>query len=631
MCGFTGYYYLDQRRESSNAPIREMLKLQHHRGPDDSGITLINTLLGDFEHLPILENVQSRVEANLVFGFNRLSILDLSANGHQPMESPDSSVILMMNGEVYNAFDFKDELLAKGHVFKGSSDTEMVLHMYLEFGMQGMIERLNGMFALAIFDRNNHLLHLARDRFGIKPLYILQEEGRLAFASELKSFKALPDFRFEADYTHLDEFLLFRNLINRTLFKNIRNLTPGTYLTVDKEGDMHEVIFYDINREGSSTLPALEAQKMIQDALIRSVKSQMMSDVKLGCQLSGGVDSSLVTSYAADFVQEGKLETISITFYDPRFSEEKYIDQVASKFALMAHKYTMEPDYYFDTLDKAIWHFEQPLNHPNSIGIYLLSEQAKKHVTVLLSGEGADETMAGYSRFIHLNGPLLGKNFLGGLKKNRKNPIEYLAYYFNSEDRVIMSSSYSNLETAKALLPSFKLKSALMERRVILKKLQGNAILRQQKYELQSYLPDLLMRQDKMSMAHSIENRVPFLDNYFVSQALKVPADQLIHNKNNKKEAKYLLKEICAQRFDEAFAYRNKMGFGIPLKGFMSSEGFVKKWKEDIEPGIAKRGLFSTTEMTKWMDNIQKASPYQLDGIWLMVNFEIWARQYLDS
>lgn len=631
MCGFTGYYYFDNRQENDNKAILKMLALQEHRGPDDSGITGINTISGQFQNITIQENKNFDTPVNLVYGFNRLSILDLSPNGHQPMISPDQNVVLMMNGEVYNAFDFKDELIAKGYHFKSTCDTEVVLHLYSEYGMDAMISRLNGMFALAIYDFNLKTLFLARDRFGIKPLYILNEDGRIAFSSEMKSFKALPGFKFEADFDKIDEFLLFRNVINHTLFKNIKNCTPGTYIAISTDGNIKSKEYYNINDEGNQPLNDNEAKVILENVLKQSVKSQMISDVKLGCQLSGGVDSSLVTSYAADNLDSGNLETISITFKDPRFSEEKYIDQVAEKLSLKAHKYEMDASYYFNVMEKAIWHFEQPLNHPNTIGIYLLSQEAKKHVTVLLSGEGADESLAGYSRFIKaIQSPFLNRNFFAELKRNKRNCIEFLKYYSDPNLRMIMGSSFGSIATARALKSNFSLNDALKDRNKIIKLLKGDTTLKQRKYELLTYLPDLLMRQDKMSMAHSIENRVPFLDNELVSKALNLPSHLLIGKHNGKIEAKVILKEICASRFNEAFAFRDKMGFGIPLKSFMSSDDFQKRWKNELLPKIEKRGIFNYQPLQKWMENPKIMTAEQTDAVWLMVGFEIWAKQYLD-
>jgi asparagine synthase (glutamine-hydrolysing) len=630
MCGFTGYYYFEDKKETSNQVIRQMLSIQKHRGPDDSGIVAINTQDKSFENISIYEDVNFKKPSELIFGFNRLSILDLSPMGHQPMISPNQKVILMMNGEIYNAFDFKTELEQKGYTFKSTSDTEIVLHLYTEYGMEKMISLLNGMFAIAIYDLELDMLFLARDRFGIKPLYLLQEEGRIAFGSEMKSFKPLPNFKFEPDYTKLDEFLLFRNVINDTLFKNITNCIPGTYLSI-KNGKIQSHTYYELDKEGTQTIQNNIAQKQLENALQKSVDSQMISDVKLGCQLSGGVDSSLVSYYAAKSLKEGNLETISIIFKDPRFSEEKYIDRVADQLDLKAHKYEMDAQYYFEILEKAIWHFEQPLNHPNTIGIYLLSQEAKKHVTVLLSGEGADECLAGYSRFIRsLQFPYFKREFFGGLKRNISHTLEYLNYFFNPNKRMVMETAFGSLATAYSLKSNFKLMHAINDRVLLLKKLKGNTNLKQRKYELLTYLPDLLMRQDKMSMAHSIENRVPFLDNNMVTTSLNISGELLIGKHNGKDENKILLKDICTSKFGENFAYRNKMGFGIPLREFFSSAVFKEKWNTQIAPKIKKRGLFDVKELNYWMQNIANATPDQMDAIWLMLGFELWAQNYLD-
>lgn len=630
MCGFTGYFNLDSTLENNTKVIREMIAIQKHRGPDDSGIVGVNTKEKSFEDISILTDADFTSAKDLFFGFNRLSILDLSPNGHQPMISPDKNVILMMNGEVYNAFDYKEDLIQKGHIFKSTSDTEIVLYLYLEYGMDKMITMLNGMFALAIYDFSIDTLFLARDRFGIKPLYILKEDNRIAFASEMKSFKPLSNFKFEPDFSKMDEFLLFRNVVNTTLFKNIINCTPGTFFEIKNEKiTSHQ--FYDIDAEGINTIAASETKIVLEKALQKSVSSQMVSDVKLGCQLSGGVDSSLVTYFAAENLEKGNLETISITFKDPKFSEEKYIDYVAEKLSLKAHKYEMDAQYYFDVLEKAIWHFEQPLNHPNTIGIYLLSEQAKKHVTVLLSGEGADESLAGYSRFIRAKeNSILNKTFFGGLKRNVNFLFDYLNYTLNSDKRMIMETAFGSITTAKALKSDFNLSNAINDRVNMIHKLHGEKILRQRKYELLTYLPDLLMRQDKMSMAHSIENRVPFLDNEMVTTSLNISTDCLIAIHKNTLEGKKVLKDICADKFDENFAYRNKMGFGIPLREFMATQIFQEKWHNQIEPSLKKRNLFELKELSQWVKNITKASPDQLDAIWLLLGFEIWAKQYLD-
>lgn len=628
MCGLTGYLLINQQIESSKT-ILDMLFIQQHRGPDDSGILGIEMDTGVIEELPAHAQVPFKNAPNLVFGFNRLSILDLSPNGHQPMLHPESGTVLMMNGEVYNAFDFKEELIRKGFVFKSSSDTEIVLYLYIAYGLNGMLERLNGMFAIAIYDSHSKELLLVRDRMGIKPLYVLQEDQRIAFASEMKSFKALPDFKFELERENLSEFLLYRNTINATMFKNIVNLTPGTYWKIQANGTIQQIEYYDVRREGTTSMEN-NSVLALESALKNAVKRQMISDVKLGCQLSGGVDSSLVTAFAAQEVSKGALETVSIVFDEQRFSEKKYIDQVAGQIQTKSHQFTLNAQTYFNLIEEATWHFEQPLNHPNTIGIKLLSKEAKKHVTVLLSGEGADESLAGYDRFLPIINTFWSLKTIKTLLKNKWHFVKYLKLLYTTEERYLLLTSFGSMDTASALYPNFSYGQALRRRKDIWQSITDNIQRKKRKYELITYLPDLLMRQDKMSMAHSIENRVPFLDNEVISAAMNINDQYLIKKHQGKWESKWLLKELCAGIFGNRFAYRNKMGFGIPLKAFFISEEFQSKWANDYLPGIEKRGIFKTNQLKTWMKQPLNLHAEQLDAIWLMVGFEIWAKQFLD-
>jgi asparagine synthase (glutamine-hydrolysing) len=629
MCGFTGYI-LTNYSISDSATILNMLQLQQHRGPDDSGVVGINMASASIEEVSTQAPTIYTSSPNLIFGFNRLSILDLTPAGHQPMLHQESKVALMMNGEVYNAFDYKAELEEQGFRIKGHSDTEIVLYLYLAYGLEGMLQRLNGMFALAIYDGRQQSLYLIRDRMGIKPLYVLQNKTYFAFSSEMKSFKALPGFRFELDESKLSEFLLFRNAINHTLFKDIVNIKPGTYWKVGKEGQTEVHTYYNILDEGSRNE---DFKKESLEATLRaSVERQMISDVKLGCQLSGGVDSSLVTAYASETLKKGALETVSIIFDEASFSEKQYIDQVAQQYILNAHQFTLTPQAYLDLLDEAVWHFEQPINHPNTIGIKLLSREAKKHVTVLLSGEGADESLAGYGRFLPDSQNKWSLNTIKRAVKNRKHLGAFLKLIHNQDTRYIMGAAYGGVSTAKSLYTPFSATDAIQSRLTIWQSTAtaDSPLQRKRKYELLSYLPDLLMRQDKMSMAHSIENRVPFLDNQFIAAALSIPDELLVKQRNGRWEGKWLLKELCGEVFGADFAYRDKMGFGIPLKSFFSSDAFISRWENEILPGIQKRGLFNTVPLTKWMKSPQSMNAEQLDALWLMLGFEIWAQQYLD-
>jgi asparagine synthase (glutamine-hydrolysing) len=249
----------------------------------------------------------------------------------------------------------------------------------------------------------------------------------------------------------------------------------------------------------------------------------------------------------------------------------------------------------------------------------------------LLSGEGADESLAGYSWFLQMmQHPYLKKYFLSKLKQNKNSLLPFLRYYTNKDQRMVMGSAFGTISTAAAVMKNFDLKAALKERTAALQGLNGDKLLKYRKYEMLTYLPDLLMRQDKMSMAHSIENRVPFLDNQMIETSLNLSQKDLIGLKNGKTEGKVALKEICAGKLGDSFAYRRKMGFGIPLKEFMSSPAFQHKWKEEILPGIIKRQIFSATALQTWMKNLPALNSARLDMLWLMTGFELWAKQYLN-
>jgi asparagine synthase (glutamine-hydrolysing) len=629
MCGLTGYISL-QKAIVTTDTIKEMLLLQKHRGPDDSGIVFI-----DSKEKVITEQRIDSTEVignpSIAFGFNRLSILDLSANGHQPMRSQDSNVVLMMNGEVYNAIDYREELIQKGYHFKSTTDTEVVLNLYLEYGLEETVNRLNGMFAIVIYDKRTDKVVLFRDRFGIKPLYFLHSEDYFAFSSELKSFKALPNFVFELDKDQLDEYLIFRNSINKTLLKGIKNAEQGVVYSFDlKHQKLSHQVFFDINEINTTTNETLNKQG-VEALLKEAVKYQLISDVTVGTQLSGGIDSSLVTHYAKEIVGDKMLESVSIVFDNKYFSEEKYIDFVAEKENLKSNKFTLKQDYYIDSLLSATWHFEQPINHPNTIGIYLLSEQAKKHVTVLLSGEGADEIFGGYGSYADLKTtPYFTFRFLQKLKANFKDLIHFSSYYFTVNGRILMSAAFGNVSLSKQVYKPFSFKKAIKQRKLIVNSLKGCSFNKQRKFDFLTYLPDLLMRQDKMSMAHSIENRVPFLDNNLVDKAFTLSENKLLKTHSNKLETKFILKEISESVFGEQFTFREKQGFGIPLKDFFLSDEFKKLWVETVYPNIKKRAIFDGEVIENWYQSMDKLSYKKVEMFWIVISFEIWALQYLD-
>lgn len=632
MCGIAGYFNTRSVPVKDSSRIIPMLKIQKHRGPDDSGIRAFSLNGQKSMEIDIHTPVQIEEDFDGLLGFNRLSILDLSKNGHQPMLSPDQKVLLAFNGEIYNAFDFKQELEEWGYQFKSTSDTEVILALYLKYGYEQMLCRLNGMFAIVVVDLNKQEILVARDRFGIKPMYFIANERLFAFSSELKSFTYLEGFHFQLNSKKLDEYVLFRNNLNDTLFEGVHSLKPGHYISFKKNGEYAIRSFFDVNhysRNNRQDEDFNTVQKNLEGWLGQSVQRQLISDVKLGCQLSGGIDSTLVTWLANRNNQHKNFESVSIVFDDPRFSEEKYINHVRDTLSIPSHKFLLNSEYYLDHFEKATWHLESPLNHPNTIGIYMLSQRAKEHVTVLLSGEGADEVFGGYSWFYHVRYPYRLKKLMKEIRKSRMNPL-LISRYLNPEYRAILATAYMDIHQAKSIRKDFHFDQAMADRLELYKRLDGSVFDKQVKYELQTYLPDLLIRQDKMSMAHSIENRVPFLDNEVVEKSFRIPEDYLLVKKINQgsNPEKYLLKRLCANTFGDEFAFRNKMGFGIPLREFFANKRFNEYLNDTILPGIRQRGLFNYPYVSDLMKNLNSLDRYELETIWNSVAFEAWAKVY---
>jgi asparagine synthase (glutamine-hydrolysing) len=634
MCGISGYIHRKGQPVKDTSRILKMLEVQKHRGPDDSGIRAFSLLSGESAETGIreAEPVDGRFEG--VLGFNRLSILDLSSNGHQPMLSPDQKVLLTLNGEIYNAFDLKPELEAWGYRFKSTTDTEVVLALYLRYGFEGMLQRLNGMFAIVIADLGRNELFVTRDRFGIKPMYYLWTGEMFAFSSELKSFGHLDGFRFQLNEEKLDEFLLFRNTLKGTLFREVQSLPPGHYLSFKHDRELVCKSYFDINQytryNGDGILD--EYGEKLEQWMTRSVQSQLMSDVKLGCQLSGGIDSSLVTWLANRNSSRGNFEAVSIVFNDQVFSEERYVDRVSETLGIPSHKFLLDSGYYLDQIERATWHLEAPLNHPNTVGIYKLSQRAKEYVTVLLSGEGADEVFGGYSWFYNISYPFKMRKLLHEIKKNRKHPLE-LGRYLDPVNRAVMATAYMTPFMAADLRTGFSAGRALADRTSLYRTLSGSLFDRQVKYDMQTYLPDLLIRQDKMSMAHSIENRVPFLDNDVVAQAFTIPEKYLLLRKSPEgtNTEKYLLKKMAAGVFGEEFAFRDKMGFGIPVREFFRNAPFYEYLNDQVLPGIRNRGLFNHQGISGWLSDVESLRYNELEALWVVVAFEIWASVYFDN
>ncbi|MFC0604074.1 asparagine synthase (glutamine-hydrolyzing) [Winogradskyella pulchriflava] len=636
MCGFTGFINLEGQPLNSRV-LKAMTDIQEHRGPDDQGMvgfslfkdTKVNVIDGqtdEFSHL------------NAGIGFNRLSILDLSQKGHQPMISNCGNYILAYNGETYNALAYRDELIAKGHPIKSKTDSEVLLYLYIEYGIDKMLDMLNGMFAFIIVDLKQSKSFIVRDQLGIKPMYIYKTSKIVMFSSEIKSFTEHPEFKAELNTNHLDEYLLFRYCAHdRTLYKNVEQVPPGHYYEISKDSvKVKEYWSYKMVEENNISLK--DAVEVLDATFKESIKSQLLSDVLVGCQLSGGVDSSLVTTYAREFFN-ANMDTFSIVFSDANYSEEEFINYVTNHTNSDSHRYQYSNQYAFENFFKATWHLDQPISIPNTLGIKRLAERAKENVTVLLSGEGADELFGGYSRYHDLS-----CRFNMNLKGYSKVPLigNKIQNKYNlgqtPEDFFIMSSSAIQLQDYDKFSVSNSIEDVIAQRKAVFPT-QGDLIKRASAYDLKTYMVDLLNRQDKMTMAHSVENRVPFLDKNMVQLVATLPSDLLVKKCNdlrylNKSNTytKHILKELAVKRFNKDFVYRNKSGFPLPVKDLFLKTDMFNLIEDQLLPGIKSRGVFNFTEVSKiWNKKNKGFSKSDLKNLWMFFAFETWAQTFLDG
>lgn len=639
MCGIVGYYNLDGAPVDARVLAR-MISIQLHRGPDDQGARLFSLRrAASFEISPGSEAAQGQFEGGL--GFARLSILDLSEQGHQPMVSDDGGIALAFNGEIYNAFSFKSQLQDAGFKFRGSSDTEVVLRLYEYFGLEGMLERINGMFAIVIVDMRQRTLTLIRDETGIKPLLWSRIGNTILFGSEIKSFLAHPNFQCRLSEADIDEYLAFRYCASdRHLIGNVHPLRPGHLMRISL--DQAPVVRRYYNIPDSPSVP-LHSSNMILDELetkLRaSVQSQLLADVKVGCQLSGGVDSSLVTLFA-NAEKAKSVDAFSVVFRDQRYSEDRWVSEAAQVAGADSHRFMFEANDFFDALEPSTWHLEQPINHPNTLGLFCLAKNSRPLVKVLLSGEGADELMGGYNRFYYAAtrpylwqfGPLLRRLPVWGEKWQRNFGLDTI----DETDFFILASAHLRPEQLLQLRPGIDVGQLLESRRSVFDEGQGDYLSKCMKYEMQTHMVDLLLRQDRMTMAHSLEGRVPFLDRDLISFVRSLPSKMLVGNElrltdRRMHNTKKLLKSLARRFFSEAFVHRPKSGFTLPLLDYYQDSRFVSLMEDRILPGIKQRGLFDPDPVRLWFKNV-RAMPRTLDeSYWTAIMFELWAQQWLDG
>jgi len=639
MCGIAGIVNLDGA-PSDPRIVARMLELQAHRGPDDRGTRLFSLATG--RSLEYVAGAPARTDHSFegALGFVRLSILDLSIEGHQPMCNADASLFIAFNGEIYNAFDFVPELEAAGFRFHSRTDTEIILYLYERYGLEGTLKRLNGMFVIVIVDLRKREVYVVRDHMGVKPLYWTQAGSALLFASEAKAFLAHPEFKAQLDEACLDEYLAFRYCAgDRHLLKGVKQLRPGHCMRI-ANGAVALRRYWEIP-DAADRLPISRAQAtdQLEELLRRSVKSQLLSDVKVGCQLSGGIDSSLVSVVARSYF-DADMDSFSIVFDNPTYSEERWAREASTVAGAVGHRYPFTDEDFFSALGVATWHLDQPLNHPNSLGIFLLAKCARAHVTVLLSGEGADELFGGYHRHYYAGIRTKLLPFVPILQ-HLPGVGQKIGSVFGSDqssagDAFIAASRFQSAEQLRQIRPDANLAAAIAERRELFMEGRDGHLKNCLKYDQQTYLVDLLVRQDKMCMAHSMENRVPFLDRRIVEFVRRLPDDYLVGPsltlpQKVPKKTKIVLKDLSRRTFRDAFVYRQKSGFGLPLIDYFADNRFGQLMMESLLPGMKRRDLLRHEGVERLWRNLVHGGHGADESLWISIALEIWAQRFVDA
>ncbi|HEB55842.1 MAG TPA: amidotransferase 1, exosortase A system-associated [Gammaproteobacteria bacterium] len=629
MCGLVGIFDSRGQRPVDTELLSRMNETQHHRGPDEGGL----------HHEP-----------GVGLGHRRLSIIDL-ASGQQPLFNEDHSVVVVYNGEIYNFASLAKELQRLGHEFRTHSDTEVIVHAWEQWG-EACLERFRGMFAFALWDRNQQTLFLARDRMGIKPLYYaLLPDGQLIFGSELKSLLVHPGLGREFDAQAVEDYCALGYAPEpKTILKGVRKMPPGYCLSVrrgDSPGEPRQ--YWDIPFVPLPDAPEAEWASSLVEKLKEAVDIRLVSEVPLGAFLSGGVDSSAIVALMAKLMDE-PVNTCSISFGDPKFNEADFAAQVAERYQTRHFVDQVEADD-FALLDNLASLYDEPFADSSAIPTYRVCELAKKHVTVALSGDGGDENLAGYRRYRwHMNeeqlrgrlpqwlrGPLFG--FLGQVYPK----IDWAPKMFRAK------TTFQALarDSMAAYLHSVGVISESHRRELftpnLKKELQGYTAFEVFRYhaeraptdhplsliqylDMKTYLPgDILTKVDRASMAHSLEVRVPILDHKFVEWVSGLPPQV----KLNGGEGKYLFKKALEPVLPNDILYRPKMGFGVPISAWFRGPLRERVRSQLVEGSLAQSGLFEPAVVRRLVDEHQSGRREHSATLWSLLMFESSLRQLM--
>jgi asparagine synthase (glutamine-hydrolysing) len=628
MCGICGIVAFDPARTIEPRLVKEMADSIRHRGPDDEGLY---------------------AGGQAVLGHRRLSIIDLNS-GHQPITNEDGTVWIVFNGEIYNYRELRQLLIAKGHRLQTQSDTEVIVHLYEEYGAD-CVKHLRGMFAFAIWDARARTLLLARDRVGIKPLYYTVVDGQLLFASEIKALLKHPQVHRRVNLPALDSFLMHNYGPGEdTALIGIRRLLPGHHLVV-KDAQVAINQYWDLSFPSQ---PMRGSEEEIAHALVDllkdSVREHMIADVPVGVLLSGGVDSTAMLSFAVEQTKQA-VKTFTVGFSEPGITDERPYARIASKrYGSEHHEMTVSAQDFLAFLPRYVWHMEEPVCEPPAVALYYVTELARQHVKVLLSGEGGDEGFAGYPNYrntVWLErlkglGRIPAEAAAAGFKLLSRTSGHPRWQRFAHEMRHDLADYYwsrtagpmSTFAQARPTLYSQAFQAEVGQGqsddflRRLFDHVGGESVLNQMLYvDTKTWLPDdLLIKADKMTMANSVELRVPLLDHRVLEFAAALPPEMKLKGLRTK----HILKRALSDRVPKEILERRKTGFPVPFQKWFSGE--LKEFVHDLltDSRTRHRGYFDNRAMAALLAQSQSGTDLSAE-IFSLVTLELWHREFVDG
>ena len=608
MCGFVGFTGQLAQGESV---LKNMMNAIIHRGPDSAG---------------------THVDENISLGFRRLSIIDLDS-GTQPMYNETGDIVIAFNGEIYNYQELREELIQKGHVFKNNADTEVLVHGYEEFG-EDMLNRLRGMFAFVIWDSKKKKLFGARDFFGIKPFYYAVVDGQLVFASEIKSILEYTPYKKEMNTEALENYLTFQySVLPETFFKGIYKLMPSHSITFEN-GKVEVKRYWEPKFEPDENIGLNELVDKIDNAMQDSIKKHKISDVEVGSFLSSGVDSSYV---AACFKGD---KTFTVGFDYEKYNEIDYAKSLSEKIEIDNYSKLISTDEYWDILPTVQYHMDEPLADPSAVALYFVSRTAAEHVKVSLSGEGADEFFGGYNIYrepfslrpiTRLPRPI--RKFLGAAASAIPFKIKGKNYLIRGskdvEERFIGNAFLFNEKERNKLLkdPQVKYDHTTLTKPFYDKVKDMDDTTKMQYIDIHFWLiGDILLKADKMSMANSLEVRVPFLDKEVFEVARHVP----LKYKVTKENTKYAMRRAAHRYLPDMVAEKKKLGFPVPIRIWLKEDKYYNIVKDAFTSEVASR-YFKTDEIVKLLDDHKNGKNDNSRKIWAIYMFLVWYKRYFED